>query len=806
MNARILGLLAAVLGFSALAAPALAQEGLFDKTVLALYKSSDNQSEKENEVYYYLSIPLKEMGLSVRYWDIDRGLPPVSLTLYTRAIITWFRGPSMNNVDFYLDFLDSQIDQGKKVLVFDNFGAYQERRTGEYVQPLRLNTTLARLGLIYQGDWTQDGSKLRLATVDSAMVEAGAKQDAGLSAFFYHFLPVDRDLRTWLSISRSDRDYPPSPVIVTNSKGGFALSRYIYRVEGGKIILLLNMKAFLTEALFPDYGQQRLAILADPSTTQRKSILFYAENIVSRLKVPYRVILAKDFPGMVPLDLRPYSAAFLILGDDAGLDPAILETLLKKGGGIASLSSANFTSLAPVLGIKGTTARAGVAVGFKMSSRLHTGENLELQNRTLQWTPGPMVPSDTATILATDYRGATPLAWSQQRGRGTTLVWNWNEFQSGAYIGTIAEALQFVQGWGALPTPAVSLFNLDDWPLPMYDIKKAPLSTTDTEFYMNTWWPQVDQILQREGFPISSFMIFNYNAQNQAPFFTGEFFANKSNAPLTLARQAVTMGYELGLHGYNHVSLTRQASQGNPVQWMDLDNMKKSLEQAKRDWIRLLGSATLPRGYVAPQNVISDEGISVLKSVFPSIKTVSTSYFGSGEKGASDFGPHPTIRDVYMMPRTVAGYHLDDDAKLATISGILGPGVYAHFIHADDIFDPVRSQGDSWDVLRLGLEKNLQYVDKQFPWLRKMSTYQAYRALQRYDATLIDVRKVGAVTTIECSDPGTLFRVRTGPNGLGTVMGGTVEYAYSTFPEAIIRSDGPTVTITDNPPGAAAAP
>lgn len=777
--------------------PLAAQDAALGRTVLALYKSSEGQTEKENEVFYYLSIPLKEMGLDLRYWDIDRGLPPVSLTTYARAIVTWFRGPSMNNAQFYLDFLDSQIDQGRKVIVFDNFGAYQERRTGEYIQPLRLNTTLARLGLLYQGDWTQDGSKLKLATVQSDMVESGGKQDASTSSFFYHFLAVDRDLRVWLSVARTDRDYTPSPVIVTNAKGGFALSRYIYRVEGGKVSLLLDVRKFLTEALFPDYGRQSLVILADSRVTQRANILFYAANIAKRLKIPYRVIEAKDFSGMAPLELRPYSAAFLILGDDAGLDPAIIDNFLKKGGGVASLSSASFSTLAPVLGAKAAAARPDSTVGYKMSPALHTGENLELDNRALQWTPGPLAPADDATVLATDYRGSLPLAWSRRSGKGTTLVWNWNEFRSGSFMGTLAESFQLVQGWGALPTPGISLFNLDDWPLPMYDLQKPPLSTTDTRFYRETWWPQVNQMLQQEGFPISSFLIFNYNAQIQPPFSTGEFFVSASGTPLAIARQEIDQGNELGLHGYNHVSLTRQPSQGNSVQWTDLDSMRQSLEQARRDWIRLLGPSTLPRVYVAPQNVISDEGIAVLKSVFPTIKTISTSYFGSGEDGACDFGPNPTVPDVYMMPRTVAGYHLDDDAKLATISGILGPGVYSHFIHADDIFDPARSRGDSWDVLKKGLETNLQFVDTQYPWLRKVGTYQAFLAMQRFDATQVDVRKTGKITTIRCSDPGTLFRLRLGPGGLGTVMGGTVQYSYQSFPEVILRADGPLVTITD---------
>ena len=115
-----------------------AESPVYQKSVLALYKSSEGQTKSENEIYFYLSRPLTEMGLKIVYWDIDRGLPGESVTKYSRAIISWFRGPSMRNAEEYLTFLDRMFKEGKKVIVIDNLGAYQDRATGDYMQPLRL--------------------------------------------------------------------------------------------------------------------------------------------------------------------------------------------------------------------------------------------------------------------------------------------------------------------------------------------------------------------------------------------------------------------------------------------------------------------------------------------------------------------------------------------------------------------------------------------------------------------------------------------------------------------------------------------
>jgi hypothetical protein len=337
----------------------------FGREILALYKSSEGQTERENEVFFYLSRPLRRMGFTVRYWDIDRGIPDSGSLDRVRAVISWYRGAAMSRPERYLQFLDSAMDRQIKVLVFDNFGAYQDRDSKKYVEPRRLNLTLSRLGIMYFGDWTQDARILEIASKDSRMVEHQGSQDLESSAFFYRFLQHDRNLRVYLSIKRADRDYDPSPVIVSNRNGGFALSRYIYRMEGDKVKLLLNVEAFLEQALFPRAERERIALLADSSDTRGAKTLEYTTAVLRRAKLPFEVIEKDDLPLLVPGDLRPFTAVGLILNSDSGLDPKVLEDLLEQRGGVVSLVGGGFQKLAPVLGQARSRGKPGTRTGYR---------------------------------------------------------------------------------------------------------------------------------------------------------------------------------------------------------------------------------------------------------------------------------------------------------------------------------------------------------------------------------------------------------------------------------------------------------
>ena len=353
-----------ILALSLLLLPAIQALPLnYEDKVLALYKSSENQSEKENEVFFYLSQPLSKMGLSVEYWDIDRGLPTAKVMANIRAVVTWFRGPAMKNPEAYLHFLDNTIESGRKVIIIDNFGAYQDRKNNQYINQARLNLTLAKLGIQYFGDWTDNPDLIDIAYKDSTMVEFQGIQDPAESRLFYRYLQHDHNLRIFLSIRRKDRDYDPSPVIVTNKNGGFAFSRYIYRLKEGKVKLLLNVQSFLKEALFPRPVRENIALLLDDSTAAAKRIFEYASGVLRRAKLPFEVIHREQLSRLLPGDLRAFTAVGLILKDDAGLKSAVLEDYLEQGGGVVSLNGGNFRKLRTPLALKASPGASKIKTG-----------------------------------------------------------------------------------------------------------------------------------------------------------------------------------------------------------------------------------------------------------------------------------------------------------------------------------------------------------------------------------------------------------------------------------------------------------
>ncbi len=793
MKTRIAALILFLLCLASLAAQQ------YGHTVLALYKSSDGQTQRENEAFFYLSRPLAALGLTVRYWDVDRGLPREADLGDVRALVSWFRGPSMADPEGYLDFLDASLSAGRKVVVFDNLGAYQNRGTGEYLSPGRLNLTLARLGILYLGDWTDDPGVIRIASRESAMVESGGSQEAASSRFFYRFLQHDRDLQVYLALRRTDRDYEPSPVIVSNANGGFALSRYIYRVEGGKVQMLLDVKRFLQAALFPSAAAERIALLTDRADQTARSTLEYARGVLRRAKLPFQVLGPGELALLLPGDLRCFTAVGLILKTDAGLDPEVLADLQKAGGGVVSLRGGRFNRLGPQLATGAPAGLAGKRGGYRFREGFLFGEGLALAEEKFGWISGSGAPAGDAAVLATGFAGRTALLWSARRGRGRVLVWNWDGFATGGFQGMLLESFLYVRPVGAAVTAGLGVMMIDDWPLPMYNVVKPPLSITDTEFYTRRFWPEIKALFASNSIPFTAYLVFNYNTRTRPPFSGGEFFVAKGDASLAVAREILAGGdQELGFHGYNHVSFTLERTQVNPGAWPSQAAMEESLRIARREWMSLFGEYSLPYAYVPPNNIVSEEGIRALHEVFPSIRVISALRSAGGEETHTVFGPHPEIPGVYLIPRVSSGYVFSPSRRQLIVAAVGGAGVWSHFVHPDDLFDPYRSGGRSWEELKEGLAEMIGFVRTQYPWLRFVSIREARSELARLDGVGVEVRLQGDRLVVR-AQPGVLLRVRLNGHSVAGTRGLRVLHRYGVPQALVVETTGPIAELRFSP-------
>ena len=211
--------------------------------------------------------------------------------------------------------------------------------------------------------------------------------------------------------------------------------------------------------------------------------------------------------------------------------------------------------------------------------------------------------------------------------------------------------------------------------------------------------------------------------------------------------------------------------------------------------IRLFGEYSLPRTYVAPHNIISQDGIRALHHIFPTIKAVSTVRSGEGKGEVYDYGPNSEFPDIYMMPRMTSGYILDETAKADIVSGILGPGLWSHFIHADDIFDKHRSGGKDWAGLKDEFLRMISFVKQNYPWLKPLNATDGYRAMRKYDEIGADFSIDGNTVKIRVREPGLHIRLRFNGKRIISVKGGNIVYSYRNTDASVIEAEDSEVTI-----------
>ncbi|MFP4365158.1 MAG: DUF2194 domain-containing protein [Spirochaetia bacterium] len=756
--------------------------------VLALYKSSDNQSADENEIFYHLSVPLQEMGFTVTYWDIDSGIPPVSRLENVRAIVSWFRGGSMDDPEGYITFLDQAFDRNIQYLVFDNFGAYQNRRTGEYIETALVNHALSRLGIRYAGDWTQDPDILSIAEVDEEIAEHGGSQRIDESALYYRFVPIDPGLNIHLSLTREDRDYGASPVITSNRNGCFALSRYIFRVENNELTMLLNLRQLLFNALFPETDQERIGLLADLTTSQAQNTFNYVTGVLRRTQVPFEVFYPEDFPRLRAGHLRRYTTIGIITKDSSAIDPELLSGYLDTGGSVAVLLSGTHNRIAEAIG-SGSGGSAEIQNGYTIDPEFIFGNGLtDFKDDEFIWESGSLLPGEDSEVLAYDHEDETPLLWRNSVGTGTVLTWNWDGFETGDYQGLIMETFLRSRPIAAAALPGIGIMFIDDWPLPMFNNEQEEVGTTDTDFYLNSWWPDILRLLEGRQIPFTSFAIFNYNAIVEAPFLMTEFYAGEGLASYRAAQAVINSGHELGLHGYNHLSLTTEESEYNAAPWPGYEAMTQANRAIRNEWSLLFGDETLPYAYVAPNNIISDEGIRAIHDSLPGIGVISLVRASMvGEETTSEFSEHPEYPDIYMIPRSSSGYLFSNEVRNVLVSSIGGPGIVSHFIHPDDVFDNYRSQGNSWRQMKVQFARMLNFIRSQYPFIQWVSIRRAEEVLRFQDNAGVRfyVDEEGfSIRTI----PDMQFRVQVNEGQLSRVEGGEIIHSFPRTGGYVVRA------------------
>ena len=729
-------------------------------TILAIYDGSEKTSRKDNAIKNFVEEDITSLGFKVVYHDINKGLPSTRATKNIRGIITWFTDSKMKNARSYCEWLSEELEEGKKVIMFGNFGAYQDTKTEAWTKTGDLNQVFNRLGVEYKGNWTEDDKVLAVVYKDPKIVEKVIPFNLNRIRHYYHFSKLDDDVKPFLVVRRKDISLSDSQIIFSHSSGGMALSRYliVFDKKKGYDAVNVDVKEFVNECFLETEGrkEQKVLIIWDKEGDKNNRYIKNLTKTLEYAKIKFDTIEFKDLKSLLIYDIKKYSSIVLITEflwtvTDENLAEVFRE-YVNDGGGIFVFLYCDNPMFNELFGIVDNRDFYGKTLrGLKTSKIFFPGsEDVLYVQEDLAHYPINFVLKDDVEILArtkdttNDHPEGIPIAWLNRVGKGRVIFWNSECMGNKGLRGFVLQSLMLSQGMGGYSIANIENVHMDDCPEPMYNVLKEPIKTdydmTDTRFYMDVWWKDILSLSKKYGIRFTFYAIFNYGGNIKPPFKNSEFRYGENNAFEELVKRIYANNFELGLHGYNHQSLIKKTK--DVPGWTTSEYMKEAIAKGKEFWRQTMPSTEMPFSYVAPMNVIGPMGKKALHEILPTIKVISQHYSDAVDLRTQEFGPDPDVKEFFGIPRVTAGYVFSQDTKNNMLNLLNTFGVWTHFLHPDDVFgiysvgkDYGVGEGEGakkWEDMLSSTHQMFDYARKKYPWLRNMSTKDAYYEFVRY--------------------------------------------------------------------------
>ena len=190
---------------------------------------------------------------------------------------------------------------------------------------------------------------------------------------------------------------------------------------------------------------------------------------------------------------------------------------------------------------------------------------------------------------------------------------------------------------------------------------------------------------------------------------------------MSFGREVLKSNGELGIHGYNHQSLSLDPKVSNVYgykAWPSEKNMKLSITEVLK-FIRETFSSYEVHTYIPPSNVLPPEGRQALYDVWPQLRIIASVYMANDIA----YGQEYEISEdgIVELPRVTSGYISDEFDQWAIANTMTSIGVFSHFVHPDDVIDNIRSSDMNWEKLHKSYEDILENIHDAYPWMRAVT-------------------------------------------------------------------------------------
>ncbi len=195
------------------------------RKILAFYDSKANQDVATTNIHRHAEMPLNYLGLEVVYRSTIQSLPPESEMQGVRGVLSWFeRVDAVPHPEEYCRWLVHQMEKGRRVVILGDPGVFKDSRRMMSPPCLEVFRTL---GLEYQGQSSDNAYFFEIVSKDSTMVEFERKLIFTEKLFYSKFQKKKADVRSYLTLKRSDLPQSDSVLAMASPRGGFVYKSYV---------------------------------------------------------------------------------------------------------------------------------------------------------------------------------------------------------------------------------------------------------------------------------------------------------------------------------------------------------------------------------------------------------------------------------------------------------------------------------------------------------------------------------------------------------------------------------------------------
>lgn len=486
-------------------------------------------------------------------------------------------------------------------------------------------------------------------------------------------------------------------------------------------------------------------IIYDPASVESMFLRHEAERMLTEKKMKFQSV-RNDTP--VTDDLTSVHGVILATGKLSRIVslPAVF-SYVEQGGTAVLLTRLIQDPDMPIpqdtlskLGVSqlGSDSQAFTVQGLTMHTDFLPGsKGIQLEGRGHYTTfVDSLTLSQQAVVHVSDYSGTVPLIWQQAYGKGNFYVYNGALNADKMTRGFLMSFLAHCGEDTLYPIVGCKIFFIDDFPSPVpegYQEKiRKEYNMTTRDFYSRVWWPYMKHICESEHVKYTGVVIESYGDQVKGPFKPIHEQEGR-NALLIYGNDLLSIGGEMGIHGYNHQPLVPPGYQDNEpdyVPWQSTSDMKEALTELKRYVHEVFPKYTF-QVYVPPSNILSPQGKKTILEAFPEIRVFSSVYDGAADVKAyyQEFKREDT--GIYDIPRITSGYKPADTDLYFECTTITSIGVFNHFVHPDELFYE-ESKDLTWQMMSEGLQDFLNQINARYGWLTPVTISESLPYFDSY--------------------------------------------------------------------------